>query len=61
VAPVSRRTMLRSAAFAFNVVASMPIVLPLTNPASASRCRIHVNTASWVSMSIKRRVREIVE
>jgi hypothetical protein len=38
VAPVSRRTMLRSAAFASNVVASMPMLLPLTSPASASRC-----------------------
>jgi hypothetical protein len=53
--------MLRSAAFASRVVASMPTVLPLTNPASAYRCSIQVNTASCVSRSIKRRVHEIVE
>jgi hypothetical protein len=35
--------------------------VPLTNPASARRCSIHVKTASCVSRSIKRRVREIVE
>src|SRR5262249_22159824 len=34
--------MLRSAAFASNVVASMPTVLPLTRPASASCCSIQV-------------------
>ena len=58
---MSRRTMLRSAAFASSVVASIPIVLPLTKPASASRCRIHEKTASCVSRSTRRRVREIVE
>jgi hypothetical protein len=52
--------MLRSAAFASSVVASTPTVLPLTKP-SAKRCSSQVNSASWVSMSIKRRVREIVE
>jgi hypothetical protein len=36
-------------------------VLPLTRPASASRCSVHVKIASCVSTSIKRRVREIVE
>jgi hypothetical protein len=34
---VSRRTIVRSAALASNVVASMPMVFPCTNPASASR------------------------
>src|SRR5690349_14957200 len=37
--------MLRSAAFASSVVASMPTVLPFTNPASARRCSIQVKTA----------------
>jgi hypothetical protein len=58
---VSRRTKLRSAALASSVVASMPTVVPWTRPASASRCNIQVKTASCVSRSIKRRVREIVE
>jgi hypothetical protein len=53
--------MLRSAALASSVVASMPTVFPLTKPASASRCSIQAKTASCVSTSIKRRVREIVE
>ena len=53
--------MLRKAAFASSVVASMPTVCPLTNPASASCCRIHVKTAVCVSRSISRRVSEIVE
>ena len=51
----------RSAAFASSVVASMPTVLPLTRPASASRCSSQVKTDSCVSRSINRRVREIVE
>jgi hypothetical protein len=61
--PVDARQvlMLRSAALASNVVASIPIVFPLTKPASASRRRIHVKTASCVSRSIRRRVLEIVE
>ena len=33
----------------------------VTKPTSARRCSIHVNTAVWVSRSISRRVREIVE
>jgi hypothetical protein len=33
----------------------------MIRPASASRCRIHAKTASCVSTSINRRVREIVE
>ena len=33
------------AALASSVVASIPIVCPVTKPPSASRCRIHVNTA----------------
>ena len=49
------------AAFASSVVESIPIVLPLTRSAVASTCRIHVNTARWLSRSIRRRVREIVE
>src|SRR4051812_40510768 len=61
VSPVSRRTMLRNAALASSVVASMPIVVPLTSPASANCCRTQVKTARWVSRSISRRVREIVE
>jgi hypothetical protein len=53
--------MLRSAALASSVVASTPIVLPFTRLAVASTWRIQVNTARWVSRSISRRVREIVE
>ena len=53
--------MLRNAAFASSVVASIPIVLPLTKSAVASTCRIQVKTARCVSRSIRRRVREIVE
>ena len=51
--PVSRRSMLRIAAFASSVVASMPTVFPRTRPAADSRSRTHVNTASWVSTSIR--------
>jgi hypothetical protein len=50
--------MLRSAAFASSVVASMPTVRPFTKPASARRCSLHVKTAACVSRSISRRVRE---
>ena len=53
--------MLRNAAFASSVVASMPTVLPRTRPASARCCSTQVNTASWVSTLSNRRVREIVE
>jgi hypothetical protein len=53
---MSRRTMLRRAALASSVVASMPTVLPYTKPASARRCSIQVKTASRVSRSITRRV-----
>jgi hypothetical protein len=53
--------MLRNAAFASSVVASTPIVLPLTKPAVLRHCRIHVNTARCVSSAMSRRVREIVE
>ena len=53
--------MLRRAAFASRVVASMPIVLPLIRSAVASTCRIPVKTGRCVSTSINRRVREIVE
>ena len=51
----------RGAAFASSVVASMPTVVPPTRPASASRCSTHVKTASCVSRSIRRRVRDTVE
>jgi hypothetical protein len=53
--------MLRIAAFASSVVASMATVFPLSNPASTSRCCTHVKTARWLSRSMARRVREIVE
>ena len=49
--PVSRRTMLRIAALASSVVASIPIVCPSTRWASASRCNTHVNTA-WVRLDV---------
>ena len=53
--------MLRIAAFASSVVASMPTVLPRTSPASASRSNTHVKTDTCVSTSISRRVRDNVE
>jgi hypothetical protein len=53
--------MLRSAALAPSVVASTPIVLPLTKPAVLRHSSTQVKTARWVSRSINRRVREIVE
>ena len=53
--------MLRSAAFASNVVASTPIVWPFTKPTVASRSSTQVKTSRWVSTGINRRVREIVE
>jgi len=53
--------MLRRAAFASSVVASMPIVFPFTKPAVLRHCRTQVKTARCVSRSINRRVREIVE
>ena len=55
---MSRRSMLRIAAFASSVVASRPTVFPRTSPASASRSNTHVNTATCVSTSIRRRVRD---
>ena len=58
---MSRRSMLRIAAFASSVVASMPTVLPRTSPASASRSNTHVKTDTCVSTSISRRVRDNVE
>jgi hypothetical protein len=57
VSRVYRRTMLRSAALASSVVASMPDRLPQHHPASASRCNTHVKTARCVPRSISRRVR----
>ena len=59
--PVSRRTIDRIAALASRVVPSMPTVFPFSSPFSANNPRIHRNTAWWVSTSINRRVREIVE
>src|SRR5213594_3965410 len=59
--PVSRRTIVRKAAFASSVVASIPSVCPLSSPFSASTPNTQVNTSRWVSTSINRRVREIVE
>ena len=53
--------MLRNAAFASSVVASIPTVLPRTRPASASCCNTQVNTAWCASRRSSRRVREIVE
>ncbi len=50
--------MLRNAPVASSVVASMPRVLPLTKPASASRCDTHVKTTWCVSKSTRRRVRD---
>ena len=42
-------------------MAEAPIVLPLIRSAVASTCRIQVKTVRCVSISINRRVREIVE
>jgi hypothetical protein len=53
--------MLRMAAFASSVVASIATVRPWSNPAVTRRSCTHVKTARWVSTSINRRVREIVE
>ena len=52
---------IRIAAFASSVVASIAIVFPLRRPVCARRSWIQVNTSRWVSKSISRRVREIVE
>jgi hypothetical protein len=57
---VSRRTIERIAAFASNVVASIAIRFPFTNPRSASTPSTQPKTSPCVSTSIKRRVREIV-
>jgi hypothetical protein len=53
--------MLRMAALASKVVASIATVRPGKRPAATRRCWTHVNTARCVSTSISRRVREIVE
>jgi hypothetical protein len=45
LSPLSRRTMLGNAALASSVVASMPIVFPLTKPAVLRHSSTHVNTA----------------
>jgi hypothetical protein len=52
--------MLRIAAFASSVVASIPIVLPTSRSSFASRSSTQVNTRWCVSTSMSRRVREIV-
>jgi hypothetical protein len=44
---------------ASSVVASTPIVFPLTKPAALRHCSTHVKAARCVSRSISRRVREI--
>src|SRR5664279_6174245 len=49
------------AAFASSVVASIAIRVPCSSPRSASTPSTHANTERWVSRSINRRVREIVE
>src|ERR1035438_9138809 len=61
VAPVSRRTIERIAAFASSVVASIAIRWPFSSPRSASTPNTQPNTSRCVSTSISRRVREIVE
>jgi hypothetical protein len=48
-------------ALASSVVASMATVRPFSSPAATRRSCTHVKTARWVSTSISRRVREIVE
>ena len=53
-------TMLRIAAFASSVVASIAMVLPVSRPASTSRCAPRKD-GPVPSRSIKRRVRAIVE
>ena len=58
---VSRRTMLRIAAFASGVVASTPSVRPRNSPAFDIRPSTHENIAACVSRSIRRRVPDIVE
>ena len=59
--PVSRRTMLRIAAFASSVVPSTTTVLPFTNPCFRQTLENPAKHLWCVSTSIKRRVREIVE
>jgi hypothetical protein len=54
--PVSRRTMLRSAALASSVVASIPTVSPLTNPLSLSRVKTKSKTSWCVSRSMRLRM-----
>ncbi len=53
--------MLRNAAFASSVVASIPIVFPFHQTGRGQHCSTQVNTARCVSSSINRRVRDIVE
>jgi hypothetical protein len=53
--------MLRMAALASSVVASIATVRPFNKPAVARRSCTHVKTARCVSTAINRRVREIVE
>ena len=49
--------MLRNVALASSVVASMPIVVPLTSPASASRCSIEVRVVKHAVQAPVGRVR----
>jgi hypothetical protein len=50
--------MLRIAAFASSVVASIPIIVPVSGAASTRRCWTQVKTSRCVSTSIRRRVRD---
>ena len=53
--------MLRIAAFASRVVASIAPVRPVSSSAATKRSCTQVKTARWVSTSLNRRVRESVE
>ncbi|MEZ5403657.1 MAG: hypothetical protein R2729_28515 [Bryobacteraceae bacterium] len=58
---MSRLTIVRIAAFASSVVASIPTVVPFTSPASANRFTTHPNTSWCASSEISLLVLEIVE
>ena len=49
------------ATLASSVVPSRPSVVPFSSFAAARHSSTHTNTAWWVSRSMRRRVREIVE
>ena len=53
--------MLRMAALASKVVASIATVRPVSSPAAANWVCTHVNTARCVSTAMSRRVRDNVE